>query len=258
MNRNLSDYDYSVNALTFFVLAIADRLLDEIRFDGEKLEISMDSANRDPSEQVRQYDEWQKKCDEDRSLNRTQFYDPRIAHGPHTAGGGIDAVLYGRTHTKDLLKSGASPVGAWLPREDQTRIKKTYFKRFRDGWTPQLSAAMHQTSHAVLAAKGRRDANAIKAIANNRFLSAIYSALPLATPINDEYWHLQLRDYADATNTGGLPSFPLLCEADWAKQDTARVAELSRRILDLADEMKDNPIYYRTRIIPGKRIKFGS
>ncbi|MDR0367025.1 MAG: hypothetical protein LBH41_00405 [Rickettsiales bacterium] len=256
-DRNLSDYNYSVNALAFFVLAIADRLLDEIRLDGEKITLSVDSACRDPAEQEEKYNEWMARCAQDPSLNPTQFYNPGISRGPHSVGGGIDAVMLGRTHSKDLLKAGASPDGAWLPQEAGDRIKASYFKRFKQGWGPGLSASMHQTSHAVLTAKGRRDPKAVKAVANNRFLNALFSALPLSTPINDEYWHLQLRDYADKTNTGGLPSFPLLFEADYGKQDFKAVARMSDHILNLADEVKDRPVYYRARIVPGHRIRFG-
>jgi hypothetical protein len=48
-----------------------------------------------------------------------------------------------------------------------------------------------------------------------------------------------------------------LFEADYEKQDKARVSKLAGGIMFLAAVAENKPVYYRTGIVPGERIKFG-
>ncbi|MDR3126036.1 MAG: hypothetical protein LBT92_00185 [Rickettsiales bacterium] len=306
--RKLSDFNYSVNALMFFTLAVADRLLDKVNIEfarrhdfGGPLTLIIDAATIDAESQLAKYLDWEKKSRADpKNINPSQVLDPREIRVPCTAGGAVHCFFaaadgMGLPYTRSLLKT---PSGGWKPTEEemlrrirlsepgrlslsreeymltQDYVKREYFKHpepEEPGWNDQLRLNMWQTTHAELTALGRKDPDAIEALYNNRFLTQFLAFLPFATVINDSYGYIQLRDYfapAEGAASGGLPSFPPVSEGDHRNpSEFTRVdpdgqtwftENMFSYVLELAYIMSEKPIYYRTKIAPGRRIRFGT
>jgi len=113
-----------------------------------------------------------------------------------------------------------------------------------------IASNIHFTTHAALTPAGLADPKAVEALGNNRLLTQVVSTVPFMTPINDEYWHIQLASYFFDIGV----DFPLLFKKDFEAQDPVKVGALSNELMTLAADLFDRDIYNQTEIIPGRRI----
>jgi len=257
------EYGFSVNALMFFVAALENLLWDEIEIDGKKTKVSIEEGLRAPKEQQRRREEWLKECAEHPELNLRldQFVDPSVKPSSHCLGAALDKRHAGKIIMKDIIKVNYDPYskGKEAYRIDQQRIKDDYFIKFKDAsWSPDMWSNMHASSHIVLSGTGKLDRNAIIALANNQIQQAVDIALPFLTITNDEGHHTQERPFLSVkigteVHNIALDS-PIMYPEDFAKQDFDIVERISNRIMDMAESVKDLPIYYTDSLTYGRRI----
>ena len=258
-------YSIAVNAGTFFSLTLENMYWSKNRVEGQDVYVVIEDGWRDPTVQQQKHDEYQLKCDRDPTLRRDQFVNPRVKPSSHMTGSAVDKRHAGKIYVKDLIKKRFDPytagADAYIPQEEQMRIKWNYFRKFRDAsWKPDMALNMHQSSHIALLRDGKADPNAIYALANNRIQMAMDMALPFMTITNDEGFHVQLRKFF-STNLKGKQydisfDYPIMYPSDFAAQDLKKVESLADDILAMAAMVEDMPIYYQNTLVPGRRIDF--
>lgn len=261
-------YNYSVNAMMLFSLALANltlgdpQLLDELQFEDQSMQLGVDEAARDAAKQQQLYND----APEDQKY---KFSNPSQSRSPHTVGGAVDLILafdhkYAPLNKDLCRKAPNSPE--WIPKDEQDKIKTEWFVHYHgEEWAPLLkNNAFHESSHAKLTLEGWKRSDAIDALFNTYYYNTLLSGMPFLTPINDEYWHFQLRN-CNAHPIVFQKDFDAMFGDDSKSEDpdvakkqsenrAARDAKASE-IISLAYDMAQKPIYYNFAITPGQRIQ---